>query len=71
MRPVPGAAATGVIVGAVIGHEVMALRYDPEQLITRVIARWRRHHRVLVNVLIVYFAGHLMDVWPYDPLSVR
>lgn len=71
LQPLPGHVATGIIIAAVVGHEILAVLRDPEQLITRVIARWRQRNRLLVDAVIVYFAGHLLDLWPLDPLTVR
>lgn len=52
-------------------HEfVCIVTGHPEQLITRVVGRWRSRHRLLVDVTIYYFAGHLTDLWPCDPLRI-
>lgn len=59
----------------VLAHEVVCLLAGrPEELLTRVIGRWRKRHiasRLLVDGFIYYLAGHLTEMWARDPLSLR
>lgn len=55
-----------------LAHEAVCIATrHPEELITRVIARWRKRHRLLVDGTIYYLAGHLTDLWQHDPLALR
>ena len=53
-------------------HEAVCIfTGHPEELITRVIGRWRTNHRLLVDGTIYYLAGHLTELWARDPLALR
>lgn len=56
----------------ILTHEVLCVfsrRHD--DLLTRVIGRWRITHPVLTDLAIVYLALHLMDRVPHDPLRIQ
>lgn len=72
LRAIPGHHVITGVAALILAHELSCLAArQPEDLITRVIARWRRKHPVIVTTAIVYLAGHLLDAWAYDPLQVR
>lgn len=67
---VNGARTITLIAGIAFAHEMRCIRHrKPEELITRVIYRWRRKHPLIVSSLTLYLAGHLLEVWARDPLS--
>lgn len=58
-----------VLVALVVGYEVFA---PPGQLLSQMMDTYRHSFPVTINLLVLYFAGHLTRVWPphLDPLSV-
>lgn len=64
-----------MIVGTAVAwlvHEAVCIATgNRDELITRVIGRWRGKHRLLVDGTIYYLAGHLTELWANDPLQLQ
>lgn len=52
-----------------VGVLVYDVRCEKGQMLSERSAVYAVRHRVLWTTTVVYFAGHLLHVWPYDPLA--
>ena len=64
----PGDRAWLVLAAGVAAWDIIA---PPGEMLSDASFRYSRTHKVVWHCTVIYFAGHLMHVWPkrYDPLS--